>query len=705
MLELLSVAGHPVPVAALWRVDVLAGLMVDEALAALEAEGTVRCDDTAMVTVEPDTAASVSARLGGINRSRLRSSLGAALPLGGPVPDAAVAGHRLAGAAVRPHLDMDLLGWAEGVAEALVERGALEDAADVYAGIIGVCDRIPGADATAPDRAQAVTARVRLASLRRGAGATEEATELLTEAIRRARRSQDPRLLGRTCLSVSAHDVAVDDQPSVVAPVDEALARLGDADDVLRAQLLAHRVHRCLFSDLDAARRDADDALALARTTGDADAIAAAAHARRIAIWHPSTHDESLALADEIVAAGPVSAEHTHFADGTRLHVFAELGDFTRFDRELDRYEQAAHRHRRAIPTLWSESARGLRASVRGDWGVALEHSKRAMALGNGPDLQASYQAQLCFQLSVAWQRGDSLAGLYERAQLPVGPLALAWERTLAGWTAHARTTADVADVVERALGRGASGVRPDVTWGVTMASLAMAVVELAGRPAPEAASTGSTPRDGSTAREMAISDEGRRRMRRHALTLIAAIEPYADQWAGMGVTVTNGPFALHLGRLARVVGEHERARHLLGTAVGATRRAEATAWLSRGLLALAEVPTVATDGRCRSAREALELAVELRQAGVARDARAVLAALGEVALPAGLTRREGEVLAQVALGATNREVADRLFVSVKTVERHLLNAYSKLGVRTRTEAAAWVLRHGLAAAPEPERG
>jgi DNA-binding CsgD family transcriptional regulator len=209
----------------------------------------------------------------------------------------------------------------------------------------------------------------------------------------------------------------------------------------------------------------------------------------------------------------------------------------------------------------------------------------------------------------------------------------------------------------------------------------------------------------GTTSDEMAIDDETRRRMHDHARTLIAAIEPYAEQWAGMGVTVTNGPFALHLGRLAGAVGDHERARHLLTGAMNATRDADATAWLARCLLALAEVPIVATEERRRPAREAVDLAVELRQADVARRARAALVSLGEEILPAGLTRREAEVLAQIALGATNREAADRLFVSVKTVERHLLNAYSKLGVRTRTEAAAWVLRHGLAAVPEPERG
>ncbi|MBD3923648.1 helix-turn-helix transcriptional regulator [Nocardioides cavernae] len=64
---------------------------------------------------------------------------------------------------------------------------------------------------------------------------------------------------------------------------------------------------------------------------------------------------------------------------------------------------------------------------------------------------------------------------------------------------------------------------------------------------------------------------------------------------------------------------------------------------------------------------------------------------------PCGLTDREVEVLAAVAAGATNREVATRLVISEKTVGRHLSNIFTKVGVRTRTAAAAWAREHDLA--------
>lgn len=59
----------------------------------------------------------------------------------------------------------------------------------------------------------------------------------------------------------------------------------------------------------------------------------------------------------------------------------------------------------------------------------------------------------------------------------------------------------------------------------------------------------------------------------------------------------------------------------------------------------------------------------------------------------AGLSSREAEVLDLVAGGHTNAEVAEQLVLSVRTVERHLLNAYTKLGVRGRTEAVSCWLR------------
>lgn len=69
-------------------------------------------------------------------------------------------------------------------------------------------------------------------------------------------------------------------------------------------------------------------------------------------------------------------------------------------------------------------------------------------------------------------------------------------------------------------------------------------------------------------------------------------------------------------------------------------------------------------------------------------------------ALPAGLTAREVEVLVMVASGLPNKQVAQRLNVSARTVGSHLEHAYAKIGVSTRGAAAMYVMRHGLVAQP-----
>jgi len=64
--------------------------------------------------------------------------------------------------------------------------------------------------------------------------------------------------------------------------------------------------------------------------------------------------------------------------------------------------------------------------------------------------------------------------------------------------------------------------------------------------------------------------------------------------------------------------------------------------------------------------------------------------------LPDGLTAREAEVLRLVAAGRTNPQIAQELVLSEKTVARHLSNIFGKIGVASRTEAAAYAFAHHL---------
>ena len=60
------------------------------------------------------------------------------------------------------------------------------------------------------------------------------------------------------------------------------------------------------------------------------------------------------------------------------------------------------------------------------------------------------------------------------------------------------------------------------------------------------------------------------------------------------------------------------------------------------------------------------------------------------------LSEREAQVLRLLAAGKTNREIAEELFISEKTVARHVSNIFDKLGVSSRTGATAWAYQHNL---------
>lgn len=87
---------------------------------------------------------------------------------------------------------------------------------------------------------------------------------------------------------------------------------------------------------------------------------------------------------------------------------------------------------------------------------------------------------------------------------------------------------------------------------------------------------------------------------------------------------------------------------------------------------------------------EAQRLLLALRMTGVAQPTPRPRASEG------GLTAREREVLRLVAAGKTNREIADRLVLSERTVINHLSHIFDKIGVDNRTAAAAWAFARGL---------
>jgi two-component system response regulator NreC len=96
------------------------------------------------------------------------------------------------------------------------------------------------------------------------------------------------------------------------------------------------------------------------------------------------------------------------------------------------------------------------------------------------------------------------------------------------------------------------------------------------------------------------------------------------------------------------------------------------------------------------ASREELVRAIRV----VARGGRYLDAAIGGWALPGAddevLTERELEVLRLLALGHTNAEIANRMYISARTVETHRANLQAKLGISGRPELVRYALEHGV---------
>lgn len=158
---------------------------------------------------------------------------------------------------------------------------------------------------------------------------------------------------------------------------------------------------------------------------------------------------------------------------------------------------------------------------------------------------------------------------------------------------------------------------------------------------------------------------------------------------------------ASHLaGAVSLVEGDARTASALLQSAAAAWRKIDAPyeAARARVLIGLA----------CRELGDQDSATMELE---AARDTLAQLGAQPELDRlddlladatrtsdsPGGLTSRELEVLRLLAAGKSNRAIADNLVISTHTVARHVQNIFTKLGVASRTAAAAYAFEHDLA--------
>jgi DNA-binding CsgD family transcriptional regulator len=105
------------------------------------------------------------------------------------------------------------------------------------------------------------------------------------------------------------------------------------------------------------------------------------------------------------------------------------------------------------------------------------------------------------------------------------------------------------------------------------------------------------------------------------------------------------------------------------------------------------------SEGRAMSAEQAIEYALSEEEEEPASAPTTKTSSEPPIpsSYPAGLSAREAEVLKLVAQGLTNIQIAEGLFISPRTVDRHLNSVYRKIGASSRAAATRFAIEHGLA--------
>jgi DNA-binding NarL/FixJ family response regulator len=167
----------------------------------------------------------------------------------------------------------------------------------------------------------------------------------------------------------------------------------------------------------------------------------------------------------------------------------------------------------------------------------------------------------------------------------------------------------------------------------------------------------------------------------------------------GSGVVFSGGSEQRVIGDLALATGRVDEAITLYTDAIEMNTRIGARPFLALSRLGLARsLVARANPGDLATARGlAAEAAAEFRRLGLPVRLAAADTLITEIdaaeRAASPLSPREAEVTSLIALAMSNRQIAERLVLSERTVETHVRSILAKLGYSTRTEIAAWALR------------
>lgn len=445
----------------------------------------------------------------------------------------------------------------------------------------------------------------------------------------------------------------------------EALAMVGADQPVLRARLLGQLAVTTNQWAGGVEPGLSEQALVAAEATGDADARFLALQARHVALTDPRYTLDRLSLGERAVQLGGEAGREDCLAWGHvwRADAFWQLNRRVQFDGELAAYTAVVAHLREPLARWRLGLMRACLALLEGRFGDAAELADEALLIGRrGGHSEADF-LHIVFQTYLAPLTGGDLAPAeaFVRQLVRHGPMLVR------AWLASLLVEMDRLDEAAE-------------QWAVLRSHLSEFP-----RYTPEwIVNTTSTV-------ELCIRLDDRETLS----TLYTDLLPFADgQATGGAHTPSAGPVALHLGKAATHLGDWPAAyAHLsaaldMCAAMGAAPHEAITRVELARLLLARKGPADATTAR-QQLEATLVIATRLGMTPLLARAKALHDRLtGGRSGP--LSRREDEVAGLVAAGLTNRQIAERLFLSDRTVEAHVRSIFNKLGVESRASIASW---------------
>src|SRR5215469_10868370 len=505
------------------------------------------------------------------------------------------------------------------------------------------------------------------------AGHIEASLAFCQAAARLAEDADRPDILAAAALVITGMG-----DPVVTAAVDALCARAIHAvpaeDTALRARLRARQAIGAAEADAgNLARELSAEALALAERSDDPDALLDGIHARHLALSAPQFLAERRELATRACQVAHQARQPLAELWGHVWLVDAEFqaGDLAAVDYELGCIEQFAAYRKHGLAWWHLYRLRATRAALVGDLDAAVAHTEAARAVAVRIGAISTTGMYYAFRNQLALLRGTidreegetALALMRQLPGIPLVRIFIPLTYALLGERDLARATFE-----EFRYMPGTMEVGP--RWAALLGQIGTAALML--------------------------DDTGT------ADSVYAELSGLAPTYAadGSGVVFSIGSLQWLIGDLALATGRVDEAIRRYTDAIEMNGRIGARPFLALSRLGLAKALMARGNPGDLTASRALaaEAAAEFRRLdlpGRLTAADALLARIDSAARAANpLSPRESEVASLIGLAMSNRQIAERLVLSERTVETHVRSILAKLGYSTRTEIATWSLRH-----------